>query len=67
MTRALLPACLGGWCTKRDRCARHTQADRSEVAERLCKRGHEQPESAGYWLRRDGWVDLLREQPEDAR
>lgn len=34
-----VPACMGGWCTVRDRCAMHCCADRSEVAERLCMPG----------------------------
>lgn len=33
------PACMGGWCRLRDRCARHLQADRREPAERLCPAG----------------------------
>jgi hypothetical protein len=37
--RALLPACMGGWCTKRDHCAHFHADDRREPAERLCVPG----------------------------
>ena len=37
-------ACLGGWCSKRDRCGRHVASDRRNVSERLCSVGHETPE-----------------------
>lgn len=30
------PACMGGWCTRRDRCPHHHAADRRAPAERLC-------------------------------
>lgn len=33
------PACMGGWCHVRDRCALHLQADRREPAERVCGHG----------------------------
>ncbi len=57
-------ACMGGWCQQRDHCERHTQDDRRVVAERLCDRGNEEPETeGGHWQRRDGWVDLLRRPP----
>lgn len=39
-------ACMGGWCTKRDRCAHHLTDDRSVVAERLCEPGQEAPTHA---------------------
>lgn len=38
-----LPACMGGWCAARNRCAHHLATDRRHVAERLCDRGQEQP------------------------
>jgi len=42
-----VPACMGGWCTHRDRCAQHVQPStvhrQGQVAERLCRRGDEQP------------------------
>ena len=37
----MTPACMGGWCTVRDRCERHVTDDREIVAERLCERGEE--------------------------
>ena len=37
------PACMGGWCSARNRCSLHLQDDRTDVAERLCKRGEETP------------------------
>lgn len=37
------PACMGGWCTQRDRCAEHLRDDRRAVAERLCPTGLEMP------------------------
>lgn len=36
-----LPACMGGWCTQRDHCARFHAEDRREPAERLCQPGHD--------------------------
>ena len=39
MIENTLPACMGGWCKVRDRCAQHLLADRSTVAERLCPKG----------------------------
>ncbi len=33
-----MTACLGGWCTRRDKCA-HYHADSAEIAERLCQPG----------------------------
>lgn len=41
--RAELPACMGGWCTVRDRCAQHLTMSRRVVVERMCERGNEQP------------------------
>lgn len=43
--RALLafPACMGGWCIKRDACALHLTQPREQVVERLCQRGQENP------------------------
>lgn len=32
-------SCMGGWCSRRDRCARHLTADRSAPFERLCEPG----------------------------
>lgn len=40
---ATLPACMGGWCSHRDHCARHVTPHRSNVVERLCERGNEAP------------------------
>ncbi len=34
-------SCLGGWCTRRDSCAYHLAADRSNPSERLCPPGHD--------------------------
>ena len=39
-----LPACMGGWCTSRDSCARHLTPNRHDVSERLCAKGLEMPE-----------------------
>ena len=44
---ASLPACMGGWCTKRDQCGRHLTSDRRNFVERLCQPGDEQPEPIG--------------------
>lgn len=41
--KAELPACMGGWCTVRDRCAQHLTMARRVVVERMCERGHEAP------------------------
>jgi hypothetical protein len=38
-----LPACMGGWCTQRDRCALHVTQPRTWVSERLCARGYDRP------------------------
>lgn len=38
-----LPACMGGWCPVRDRCAQHLTMSRRVVVERLCERGNERP------------------------
>lgn len=43
----MTPACMGGWCSFRDRCERHTTDDRAVVAERLCERGEERVEFLG--------------------
>ena len=34
-----LPACMGGWCAKRDHCPHFNAADRRQPAERLCVPG----------------------------
>ena len=34
-----LPACMGGWCAKRDHCPHFHAADRRQPAERLCVPG----------------------------
>jgi len=39
----VLPACMGGWCSYRDQCARHVTTERIEVVERLCAHGQEAP------------------------
>lgn len=31
-----MTSCMGGWCHKRDTCARYRQDDRQRAAERLC-------------------------------
>lgn len=41
--RACLPACMGGFCPRRDHCQRHVTSHRDFVVERLCARGHESP------------------------
>ena len=58
---AILPACLGGWCTRREQCGRHLTAYRDFVVERLCQRGHEQPEPIDL----AAWVSaaMLADQP----
>ena len=33
--------CMGGWCSKREQCPHHMQADRRNPAERLCVRGRD--------------------------
>jgi hypothetical protein len=33
------PACMGGWCTKRNGCSLYLTDDRQEPAERLCMKG----------------------------
>jgi hypothetical protein len=38
-----VPACMGGWCSLRGQCALHLTHPRTEVVERLCQRGQEQP------------------------
>ena len=32
------PACMGGWCSRRDRC-RHYVEPRRVIVERMCERG----------------------------
>jgi hypothetical protein len=32
-------SCMGGWCTRRDRCAFYLATDRRFPIERLCERG----------------------------
>lgn len=34
-----LPACLGGWCRKREHCQHYNATERSEPEERLCEPG----------------------------
>lgn len=34
-----LPACMGGFCDRRESCAQHHAQDRDEPAERLCAKG----------------------------
>ena len=34
-----VPACMGGWCTKRGHCQHYHAADRQEPSERLCAPG----------------------------
>jgi len=42
-----LPACMGGWCLERNRCAQYLTAPRGtepeHVSERLCLPGQESP------------------------
>jgi len=39
-----LPACMGGWCRRRDECADYHATYRALVAERLCPPGEDKPE-----------------------
>jgi len=32
------PSCMGGWCSRRDRCLHYAEA-RRHVVERMCERG----------------------------
>ena len=34
------PACLGGWCHRRDRCQHHHADDRRHTVERMCQPGN---------------------------
>lgn len=69
-----MTACMGGWCTRRDRCRNHAQDDRSFVVERLCEPGTDDAfepiplvRRAGSWertkpavlLRPDTWLDVV--------
>ena len=56
-----LPACMGGLCRHRDHCQRHLTEHRDFVVERLCQRGHEQPEPIDL----AAWVSaaMLADQP----
>lgn len=48
-----LPACMGGWCTRRESCGRHHQAERRDApAERLCRTGR----------RRNAWIPIAKEE-----
>ena len=44
-----LVQCMGGHCGQRDRCAHYTAPEVTgiEPSERLCERGHEEPEVIG--------------------
>lgn len=33
------PACMGGWCSKRNGCSLYLADDRRDPAERLCMKG----------------------------
>ena len=48
LARALqaYPACMGGWCVKRDQCVLHTIQPRAVVVERACPKGQDNPVSA---------------------
>ena len=67
----MIPACLGGWCSFRDRCERHTTDDREHVAERLCAKGEEGAyrlisfRSVGEWERTTNAGLLRSAQPFD--
>ena len=43
LPRSSLPACMGGFCVRRNACERHLTPDRAHVVERLCGRGEEMP------------------------
>ena len=69
------PACMGGFCRKRDRCAHYHADDRREPAERLCMPGADgvgmqEPVRfhlpVGAWERADTSALISRAQPFDA-
>ena len=39
-----LPACMGGWCRRREGCADYHATDRKQIAERLCAKGEDRPQ-----------------------
>ena len=36
-----LPSCMGGWCTKRNNCARYQASGRPNPIERICAPGQD--------------------------
>jgi hypothetical protein len=39
VTLAKLPACMGGWCARRDKCRQYHAVHARRVVERLCEAG----------------------------
>jgi hypothetical protein len=42
-----LPACMGGWCLKREACADYHATDRAVIEDRLCPPGQDDPSTDG--------------------
>lgn len=42
-----LPACMGGWCAKRELCGDYN-AKRKRVVERLCPKGQDDPTPVAF-------------------
>lgn len=42
---APIVACMGGWCRRRNSCAHYHAPHHIAIAERLCEKGNDDPES----------------------
>lgn len=45
---APIVACMGGWCRRRNSCAHYHAPHHIAIAERLCEKGNDDPESVRY-------------------
>lgn len=43
MNKTIAPACMGGWCRKRDNCISYRSVSRVYVVERICPKGQDKP------------------------